>query len=159
MHPHTPRHEDDLNDLESRLSGWRPGNEGLDAAAMLYAAGVAEGRRGRSTLLWPAACVLLAGLAAGLGGWGLAERAERQALASRLRDRAPTPRESPATAVAVVPEPFDRPSPDGYLSLRRRMEQDPNRWLAPLQPEGPLPTPPPEPAILHGGQRDGTIDP
>jgi hypothetical protein len=157
MDADTPRREDDLSEVERRLAGWRPGAEGLDADAMLFAAGLAAGRRGWGRLLGPALCGLLAALAAGLGAWGLSERAERQALAGRLRERAPKPGAPPATAVAVVPAPSYEPSPGDYLSLRRRMEQDPGGWLAPPQPAGPqaLGPPPPEPAVLRLGQRDG----
>jgi hypothetical protein len=146
--------------VERRLTGWRPGAEGLDADAMLFAAGLAAGRSGRGRLLWPALCVVLAVQAAGLGVWGLAERAECQALAERLRDRTPTPGTPPATDVAVVPETPDEASPADYLSTRRRLEQDPNGWLASLQPAGPQDPgpPPPEPALLTPRQRDGLFE-
>jgi hypothetical protein len=159
MDQHTPRHEDDLSDVERRLAGWHPGAEGLDADAMLFAAGQAAGRRGRGRLLWPALCVVLAVQAAALGAWGLSERAERRALASRIRDRAPAPNAPPATAVVVLPEPSYTPSPDDYFHLLRRAEQDPGRWLASLPPAGSQALePPPEPATLRAGQRDGLSD-
>jgi hypothetical protein len=147
MDAHTPRRNDDLNDVERRLAGWRPASGSLDADAMLFAAGQAAGRRGRGRLLWPALCVLLTVQAALLGAWGLSERAERQALASQLRERAPAPDAHPATEVAVTGY---APSPEDYLHLRRRAERDPNGWLASLQPAGPpaLGPPSPQPAIL-----------
>jgi hypothetical protein len=158
MDAHSPRHEDDLNDVERRLAGWQPAPAGLDADAMLFAAGQAAGRRGRGRLVWPALCVLLAVQAAGLGVWGLSERAERQALANRLREPAPIPGAPPATVVAASSY---TPSPDDYFHLRRRAEQDPGRWLASLPPAGPpaLGPPPPGPTILRAGQRDGLLDP
>jgi hypothetical protein len=160
MDPNTPRREDDLSDVERRLTGWRPRAEGLDADAMLFAAGLAAGRRGRGRLLLPALCGLLAALAAGLGAWGLDEHAERQALAARLRQRAPTPGVPPAAHVAVAPKPSYEPSPTDYLSLRRRMEQDPGGWLAPPEPAGPKAPgpPPPEPPVFRLGQRDGLFN-
>ena len=69
--------EDDLSDVERRLTGWQPAAERLDADAMLFAAGRAAGQGGLGRLLWPACCVLLVVQAAGLLVWGLAERAER----------------------------------------------------------------------------------
>ncbi len=149
MDAHAPRREDDLSAVEQRLTGWRPGADGLDADAMLFAAGLAAGRRGSGRLLAPVLCGVLAALAAGLGAWGLSERAERRALADRLRS-APTPGAAPAPAVVDVPAP-PRESPSaGYLSLRRRMEQDPGGWLDRPPPPGrkaPEP-PPPAPPIL-----------
>jgi hypothetical protein len=159
MDANTPRHEDDLSDFERHLAGWQPASEGLSADAMLFAAGQAAGRRGRSQLLWPMLCALLIMQAAGLGLWGLSERAERQALASRLFDRAPTHSVSPSPVV-VVREPSYEPPPGDYLSTRRQMEQEPNVWLASRQPAGlqALGPSPPPPAILTPRQRDGLFD-
>jgi hypothetical protein len=160
MDQHSPRHEDDLSDVERRLAGWHPASAGLHPDAMLFAAGQAAGRRGRGRLLWPALCLLLAVQAAGLGAWALSERAECRALASRLGERAPAPEALPAVAVGVPPGPSYTPSPDDYFHLLRRAEQDPGHWLAslpPAAPQAPGP-PPPEPAILRAGQRDGLLD-
>ena len=155
MDAHPPRREDDLSDVERRLAGWRPAPGGPDADAMLFAAGLAAGRRGRGRVLWPAACALLAVLAAGLGGWGASERAGRVALAGRPPGPAPAPDAPPATAVAVAPpESSYTPSPDDYYHLRRRAEQDLGRWLD-SPPTAVAPgAPPPAPAILRAGQRD-----
>jgi hypothetical protein len=156
---HTPRHEDELSDFERHLAGWQPAPGGLDADAMLFAAGQAAGQRGRGRLLGPALCLLFAVQGAGLVAWGLSERAQRLTLASRLHERAQAPSTPRATAVAVVPESFYTPSPDDYFHLRRRAEQDPGRWLASLPPDGPqAPGPPLEPAILRAGQRNGLLD-
>jgi hypothetical protein len=158
MDAHTPRREDDLSDVERRLAGWHPGSAGPDADAVLFAAGLAAGRRGRA--IWPVSCVLLALLAAGLGVWGLSERAERRALADRFREQAPEPSPSPTTAIAELPEPSYTPSPDDYFHLRRSLEQDPGRWPATPSPAGtqvPGP-PPPEPSIPRAGQRDRLLD-
>jgi hypothetical protein len=160
MDPHTPRDEDDLSDCERRLAGWRPDSTNLDADAMLFAAGQAAGRRGRGRLLWPALCGVLALQAAGLGAWGLSERAERQVLTSLLREQTPERNALLAPALASAPEPSYTPSPEDYFHLRRRAEQDVNGWLASLAPPGPqaVGPPPPEPAILRAGQRDGLLD-
>jgi len=156
MDAHTPRNEDDLSDFERRLAGWLPASGGLDADAMLFAAGQAAGRRGQRRLLWPVLCALLTVQAVGLGAWGLSERALRQSLASRFPEPAPTPRASAATAVAVVTRSSYEPSQGDYLSTRRQMEQDPNNWLASVQLAGPLAPepPPPHTEILTPRQRD-----
>jgi hypothetical protein len=156
----SPHNQDDLSDVERRLADWRPASAGLDADAMLFAAGQATARRGRGRLLWPALCVLLAGQAAVLGAWGLSERTERLALASRLHEAAPEPNAPPATAVAVLPKSSYAPSPDDYFHLRLRTEQDLDRWLtsqAHTDPPAPGPLPP-APAIPKAGQRDGLFD-
>jgi hypothetical protein len=160
MDPQLPRREDELSEIERRLAGWQPSAEKLDADAMLFAAGRAAGRRGRVPLLWPALCAFLAVQVAGLGIWGLSERAGRLALADRQPQRVPGP-SAPPTVVAVLPESSYTPSPDDYFHLRRRVEQDPARELTPLPPEGPQsPGPrPPQPAIFRAGQRNGPNDP
>jgi hypothetical protein len=160
MDSHSPRNEDDLSDVERRLAGWHPAAEGLDPDTMLFAAGLAAGRRGHGQFLWPVVCVVLAVQAAGLGVWALSERAERQALASRLRERAPVPNAPSAPAIAILPESPPALSPDSYLSLRRRVEQDPSRWLASVQPAGSqaLGAPPPEPGVLRAGQWEAVLN-
>jgi hypothetical protein len=161
MGAQTPPHEDELSDIERHLAGWRPASDGLNADAMLFAAGQAAARRGRGRLLGTAFCVLLVVQSAGLGVWGLSERAGRLALATRIRERAPSSTAPPATAVAVAvfSEPSYTPSPEDYWHMRRRAEQDPVRWLASLQPPGArTPDPPPEAAILKAGQRAGLLD-
>jgi hypothetical protein len=155
MHP--PGREDDLSACERRLAGWQPAAGNLDTDAMLFAAGRAAGRRGR--LLWPALCTLLAAQVAGLGVWGFSERSERVALAGLLHDRVPAPNIPQAPAVAEFPEPRYSPSPDDYFHLRRRLEQDPGRWLAAAQTAGTKPIGPPlaRPPILKAGQLDGLL--
>jgi hypothetical protein len=155
----TPGREDDLSAVERRLAGWQPESGGLHTDALLFAAGHAAGRRGRGPLLWPALCAVLAVQAAGLGVWGLSERAGRLALAGRLPERPPDRGTPPPTAVAALPESPSAPSPDDYLHLRRRAEQDPNLWLASAQPAGPpAPGPPPPPVIFRAGQRDDLLE-
>jgi hypothetical protein len=155
MHTH-PDNPDDLGDLERRLSGWQPGAEGLDADAMLFAAGVAAGKAGRGRIVWPALCGVLAILAAGLTTWALVERAERATLAELLRQRPEPPGTSPP-ALSPLPES----SPEGYLALRQRLDRETATWLAPPEvPDPPAPgPPPPEPAILRAGQRDAYFAP
>ena len=160
MDTNIPHNPNDLSDLERRLSSWRPGAAGLDADAMLFAAGLAAGRARRGRLNGPVLCGLLAALAFGLGAWGLSERAERQTLTALLRERGPSSQPLPVTVVAVFSEPGYTPAPGDYFSLRRQMEQDPDRWLASLEPSGgQAPAPPPAaPAILTPRQRDDLLN-
>ena len=158
MDTHPPG-QDDLRDLERRLLDWRPESVNLDADAMLFAAGIAAGRRVRRRFLMPVLCGLFGALAAGLGFWGLSERAERQVLARLLRERDSIPTEY-SPHIAVRPEATYTPAPDDYWSLRQQMAQDPSRWLAKLEPSGPqvVGPPPPQSDILRAGQRDGLLD-
>jgi hypothetical protein len=160
MDPHAPRPEDDLSDVEHRLAGWQPAPASPGADAVLFAAGLAAGRRGRGRLLWPVLCAVLAVQAAGLGAWGLSERAERQALVKRLQEPAPVAVAHPMVAAVERSLPSYSPSPDDYFHLLRRAEQDPGRWLNPQPtavPRAPGP-PPPQPTILRAGQRAGLLD-
>jgi hypothetical protein len=161
MDAHTPNnYQDDLSECERRLSGWRPGTEGLDADAMLFAAGLAASQRRQSRLFGPALCGLLALLAVGLGAWGLNERAERLVLASWLREHIPAPEVSPARVMPEPAESVDTPSPSSYLSWRRQIERNPNRWLASQQvsSSGAVGPPPPPAPILSLRQRDRLFD-
>ena len=155
MHPNTPGREDDLSDVASRLSGWRPNANGLDADAVLFAAGFATGRRGQGRFLAPAVCALMTILAVGLGVWGLSERAERQSLANRIRERVADPGANSGREFEPVPETAYTSSPNDYLHLYRRLEQDPSGSLASLQPAGPRSVgPPPQPMIVTPRERD-----
>jgi hypothetical protein len=147
--------------VERRLAGWRPGSTGLDADAMLFTAGLEAGRRGRARLIGPALCGLLTAVSLGLGTWGWNEHTERLALVSRLREGTPAPRAEAPTAVAARSESEYTPSPDGYFSLRRRVERDPDRWLASLDAPGtpPLRPPPPQPRGIRAVPLDDRDEP
>jgi hypothetical protein len=148
--------EKDVTDLERRLAGWSPGADGLETDAMLFAAGLAAGRRGNVRIISLTVCGFLAAVATGLGIWGLSERAERLSLAQRIRERSPSINASGPTAVVMIPRILYEPSPDDYLSMRRLLEQD---NLPELPAPGPNPPePPPEPSVPMLGQRDALID-
>src|SRR5207253_534507 len=118
MDTHTPR-PDDLNDLEQRLSAWRPSAAGLDADAMLFAAGRASARR--AWLAWPVISACTALLAAALGVWLAAERAERLALVQQIRQQARVPAPAPPVSAADEPPTEEAPAPDSYLAVRRAL--------------------------------------
>lgn len=104
-----------LNDLERRLTGWRPTSDGLDADAMLFAAGRASVRRSPARFSWPAIAASLA-VAVGILGSRLAnERLENQALLVRL-----TNADTPVTIV------LQAPTESSYLAMRRSWERDPD---------------------------------
>jgi hypothetical protein len=174
MQPNVPERDDDLNNVEERLANWLPAADGLNAEAMLFAAGLAAGRRGR--IIWPTLCVVLLAPAVGFGVWGFTERAERRALAQRLDERSAAPVRSPQAPAVESPGPEYVPSPNDYLQLRQRAELDPDGWLAMSRPGGQREIgalgggadhpktmgsvqpvagpPPPEPAVFSAFQRD-----
>jgi hypothetical protein len=136
-----------MNDFERSLARLQPDAAGLNADAMLFAAGYAVGRR---RLWWSLVLSGLLGvLSIGLAVWALAEGSKRPSVA-------------PPRPEVVVPSPAGtpspEPSPDGYLHLRRLAEQDPNHWLAPAPTAGIASPVGPEPMILRSGLRNGVID-
>jgi hypothetical protein len=152
MEPNHQRPEDELNDLERRLASWRPAGAGLDADAMLFAAGVASGRAGRR--VWAAAACVLAVVAVSLGVWGGIERSGRLELARQLAGQPPPP------PVPASP-PEEPPSPGSYLTARSIvLERGVEAWVA-LPPTAHLPAAPesPEPTTLRSWRRDRLLDP
>jgi hypothetical protein len=131
-HPHRP---DDLSSLERRLAACAPAAAGLDADAMLFAAGRASARPGPARFVWPALAACLAGLAVVLGTWLAAERSERLALAQRLRQApAPVPTPSPPSSSAAPLEPStaEEPPPNSLLAAHKALEHGLDAW--PAQP-------------------------
>ncbi len=140
---------DDLSAFERRLAGWRPSDEGLDADAMLFAAGKEAGRPGRGRFAWPALSACLAVALVILVGWGMSERRERLALARQLE-----------LAREPAPEPYPDEGPSDYLSAHRALRQGLDAW--PPRPvgtphPGDAPTPPSD--VLEAGQRNALIGP
>lgn len=129
---------DDLGEVERRLAGWRPAPEGLDSAAMLYAAGRASaGQRGR--WVWPVVAACFALLSVALGSQVAVERSQRLALASRLA-------EAKTTAAVLDPVASLEPRPvlpHTLLAERRQLDRDFDAWLAGAAPMSePNPGPP-----------------
>jgi hypothetical protein len=134
---------DDLTDLERHLAGCAPSADGLDADAMLFAAGRASARRGR--LAWPALTACLAVLSVVLGVWLAAERAERKELAQRLQRPAPmqTPPPEGAAPPAPAPEPptADQPPGGSVLASHQALEQGLDAWPPAALSAGDAPSP------------------
>jgi hypothetical protein len=128
---------DELSDLERRLAACQPSADGLDEAAVLFAAGRADASRGRWR--WPLAAAAFAVLSAGLGAWGWSERAARLAVAV-----------PPAVPAAPTPEPLrDHDGPTQW-ELRRSWERDPER-ATPEPPASPEPPGPDGPVLRAFG--------
>jgi hypothetical protein len=152
--------DDNLSDVEKRLRAWQPAGTGLDADAMLYAAGKAEARgavRGRAVWLM-VACVL--GIStAGFGSQLLVERAERQALAHefRLRSGRPVP---PVAPLPEVPRGGQTMPENGYLGVRNLvLEKGVEAWpVTNLPPDNPQDPPVPHLPVLQVGSRDGLLE-
>jgi len=158
-------HPEDLNALERRLSAWRPSHEGLNADAVLFAAGRASALSGPARYAWPALTAMLTVLVVFLGLRLIFERNERQALAQLLREhrQAPrlTPAPSPAANAAAEESPVsNEPPPDSYLASRRAMEKGMDAWPVRLVVQtGPPGASDTNPPIWRLGQRDALLDP
>lgn len=164
MDTHSYRPED-LSDLERRLSAWQPNREGLDADAVLFAAGRASVRPGPARFAWPALTALLTVLAGFLGLLFMSERNERLALARLLRERPPAPAVAPSappfanTAPAESSGP-DELAPDSYLASRRALEKGLDAWPSRIVVQSGSPNSPiKEPPVLRLGQRDALLEP
>lgn len=146
-----PPNAGDLSPLERQLSACLPSTTGLDADAMLFAAGqAASGRRAR--VVWPAVAGAFALISLGLGLALVGERSERLALVDRFSRQTPPIAETPTPPIAPLTV-----SPDSYLSIRQQVEHGGDNWLA-LAGNGtdaPL-APPPEPTILRASSPVGS---
>lgn len=164
MDTHTDRPED-LNALERRLSAWQPESEGLDADAVMFAAGRASVRRGPARFAWPALTALLTVLTVILSLKLASERNERLALVRRLHEgsAAPSVHPSPLPAANKAPAESSDPEelpPDSYLASRRALEEGLDAWPSRVVVRGgPTDTSSREPPILRLGQRAALLDP
>lgn len=158
-------HSEDLNATERRLSAWKPASEGLDADAVLFAAGRASVRLRPARFAWPALTVVMTALSVVLGLCLADERNERLALARRLRERPPAPavNPSPLPAANIAPEEplhSDELPPDSYLASRRALEKGLDAWpIRAIVRAGPPEPSIANPPILRLGQRDALLEP
>jgi hypothetical protein len=156
---------EDLNEMERRLSAWRPSSDALDADTVLFAAGRASVQPGPARFVWPALSALLTALTIILGLWLVNERNERLALARRLHERptAPAINSSPAPAPNAVPaesSDLEEPTADGYLASRRALEKGLDAWPSRTEVRsGPSDPSSGDPPILTLGQRDSLLNP
>jgi hypothetical protein len=161
-HSHLPQ---DMNELERRLSAWQPSSEGLDADAVLFAAGRASVRPGTIRFVWPALTTLLTALAVVLGLFLAEERSERLALVRRLREQPPAPAVNPlpqpaANPASVEPTHSDELAPDSYLASRRALELGLDAWpIRAVVRAEPSDASVNNPPILTLRQRDALLDP
>jgi hypothetical protein len=148
-----------LSDLERRLAAVRPSADGLDADAMLFAAGRASARPGVGRFAWPALAGCLALTVAGLAGSLTVERSERLALAQKVRTLTPSPPPMPLPAAAE--EPVADPDPSSYFASHRALEQGLDAWpVRPLtQAEPPHESPRPPTLVPRAWQRDAGLEP
>ena len=151
-------HPDNLSELERRLADCVPSSAGLDADAMLFAAGRGSARPGPARFLWPGLSACLAALATVLGLWLAVERSERLSLAERLRQPVPAPAPSPPPTLTEPPT-ADEPEPNSVLAARRALEQGLDAWPPAPVPRADSPGPrPPDPPILRVGRSDTLPD-
>ena len=150
---------DDLNELEQRLTNWKPAPEGLNPDAMLFAAGRASVRNGPMRLAWPVVSGGLAVVAIFLGLRLSAERAERLALLQELDIRLA---EIPSVLPSATPTPLQETrAPNAYIVLRREWEQRPGEWPtnSRVQDEESNDSPLTEANILRAWQPHGPREP
>jgi hypothetical protein len=156
---------EDLNALERRLCAWEPATEGLDADAVLFAAGRASVRPSSARFLWPALTVLMTGLSVVFCLWLADERNERLALVGRLRERPSAPIVIPSPSPADNPAPeeparSDELPPNSYLASRRALEKGLDAWPSRfVVHSGSMDTSIKNPPILRLGQRDALLEP
>jgi hypothetical protein len=150
-----PSSAGDLNDLERRLSEWRPSSTGLDTDRMLFAAGQ-DSVRGWGGIVWPVVSGCLALVASALG-FGLAhERTARLELAAQVHKQEPADAPLPTDD---LPRPEMRPSPEppdanSYLVARRALAEGLDRWPTLARADLPVGPGSPSPRIWKAGQCD-----
>ena len=127
----------ELSALERSLAACRPSADGLNADAMLFAAGRASARGGKA---WPVATGVLAALSVALGIGLWVERSERVALAARLTQATPVP-----LPVAV---PSSEP-PVGPFAFNRSGMGDPDALMVRAAPTAPSSRVPPPVDVLR----------
>jgi hypothetical protein len=152
-----------MNEVERRLAAWQPAGAGLDADALLFAAGRASARPGATRFVWPALAACASLLAIALGIWLVDERADRMALARQLRQQSHMLANTPSSSPAPDPTPEsveEEPPPDSYLAGHRALDKGLEDWpmSAVIRPD-PLGPMPPHSSILRAGRLDGLLEP
>jgi hypothetical protein len=152
-----------MNELERRLAAWQPAVAGLDADALLFAAGRASARPGAVRFVWPALAACASLLAIALGIWLVDERAERMALARQLRQQSHMLANTPAQSSPSDPTPAqveEEPPQDSYLAGHRALDKGLEAWpmSAVIRPD-PLGPIPPHSSVFRAGRLDGLLDP
>ncbi len=122
------QHPDDLNEIERLLASRTPAADGLNADAMLFAAGRASARPGLSRFLWPALAACSSALALVLGVWLTVERTERLNLAQQLRQLDVAPISHPSPTVTPPQTTPEESPPDSYLASRLALEKGLDAW-------------------------------
>jgi hypothetical protein len=120
-------HPEDLTNVERLLASWKPAPDGLDHEAMLFAAGRASARSGKSWVVWPTLAGCLALTAIVLGAWWSAERTQRLALLHELQSRAPSPAPVYNPTFDSAP-PAEALAPNAYLALYHEWQKNPLDW-------------------------------
>jgi hypothetical protein len=159
-----PQHPDDLKVLERRLAAYAPSATGLDADAMLFAAGRASVRPSVTRFVWPALTLGLTTLALVLGVWLATERAERLELAQQLRQTLPPPLPNPSPSASPGDTPIERateqePAPNSLLAGHRALEKGLDAWPPQAVARAETPGPPSDAPVLKVGWRDTLLDP
>jgi hypothetical protein len=128
MDTHSQR-PDDLSEMERQLAAWTPAPDGLDADAMLFAAGRASARPGLARFLWPALATCAGAFVVVLGVWLSVERSERRNLAQQLQQRDVAPLSNPSPTVSP-PQPASAEEwpPDSYVASRPALEKGLDAW-------------------------------
>jgi hypothetical protein len=117
---------DDLNDFERQLAALAPAGTGLNADAMLFAAGRASARADSRLFALRVMAAFLALLAFGLGAWGFNERIERMTLAEQF---AQAMRQPAAVPTGSLPRPVpetassEQAAADSVLASHQMLEK------------------------------------
>jgi hypothetical protein len=148
--------QDDLSSFEGRLAEWRPDSKGLHSDQMLYAAGLAAGKRRKGRIAWPALCGVLALSTVVSFGWGLSQRSENLALARGIRNsHSEGLLDSAGTGLADSTSTYT-PASNDYFHLRHRVEENLGELLASSHPivHQSSESTPVKTNILKAGQHD-----
>lgn len=151
---------DDLSRLERCLSAWQPAEAGLNADAVLFAAGRASVRPSPTRFVWPTLTAIAAVLAIVLGVRLVHEQSERLALAQQIQRVTAKASISPSLDTDTEPRPQGEMSPDSLFVSHRLLENGLDAWPPQVvaRAESPLPAVQ-DPPVLRVGRLDVLLDP